>query len=90
MFDPYIEIWMRLDILSSKPYPSAIPEFVAHLIKDNALGNLCGKMLGILSFYSATKNMSRDMLYSTFGILKSVDSYDPVRPPIKLRNFKCC
>ena len=51
------EIWMRLDILSSKPYPTVIPGFVAYLIKDNALNDLCGKMLGMLSFYSATKKM---------------------------------
>ena len=24
------------------------------------------------------------------GILTSVDSYEPVQPPFKLRNFKCC
>ena len=46
---------MRLDILSSKLSPSVIPGFVAYLIKDNALNDLCGKTLSILSFYSATK-----------------------------------
>ena len=49
---------MRLDIFSSKPYPSVIPGFVAYLIKDNALNDLCGKgarYIGLLSFYSATK-----------------------------------
>ena len=46
---------MRLDILSSKPYLSVIPGFVAFLIKDNALNDLCGKRLGILGFNSATK-----------------------------------
>ena len=39
---------MRLDILSSKPYPSVIPGFVVYLIKDNALNDLCGKTLGTL------------------------------------------
>ena len=42
---------MWLDILSSKPYPSVIPGFVAYLIKDNAWNDMCGKALGILSFY---------------------------------------
>ena len=48
---------MRLDILSSKPYPSVIRGIVAYLRKDNALNDLCGKTLGILSFYFATKKM---------------------------------
>ena len=48
---------MRLDILSSKPYPSVIQGFVAYLRKDNALNALYGKTLGILSFYFATKKM---------------------------------
>ena len=38
-----------LDILSSKPFPSVIPEFVAYLTQDNALNDLCGKTLGIPS-----------------------------------------
>ena len=43
---------MRLDILSSKFYPSVIPGFVAYLIKDIALNDSCGMTLhvGILSF----------------------------------------
>ena len=52
-----IERWMRLDILSSKPYPSVIPGSVACLIEDRAFGGLCGKTLGILSLYSATKRV---------------------------------
>ena len=48
---------MRLDILSSKPYPSVIPGFVAHLIKDNVLNDLFGKTLGILRLNSATKKV---------------------------------
>ena len=35
------EKWMRLDILSSKPYPIVIQGFVKYLIKDNALNELC-------------------------------------------------
>ena len=46
---------MRLDILSSKPYLSVIHWFVAYLVKDNALYELCGNTLGILSFCSAQK-----------------------------------
>ena len=46
---------MRLDILSSKPYPKVITGLVVDLIKDNALEDLCGKKLGILSYKSATK-----------------------------------
>ena len=46
---------MRLDVISSKPYPSVIQRFVAYLVKDDALNDLCSKTLGILSFYSATK-----------------------------------
>ena len=42
--------------LASNPYPSAIQGFVAYLIKDNALNDLCGKTPGILNFYSATKD----------------------------------
>ena len=38
-------------ILSSNPYPSVIQGFVAYLIKDTALNDLCGKTLGILSLY---------------------------------------
>ena len=34
-----IERWMRLDIFSSKSYPSVIPGFVACQIKDNALND---------------------------------------------------
>ena len=41
--------------LASNPYPSAIQGFVAYLIKDNALNDLCDKTLGILNFYSASK-----------------------------------
>ena len=37
------------------PPPSGIQGFVAYLIKDNPLKIVCGKTLGILSFYSATK-----------------------------------
>ena len=46
----YHQKWMRLDPLSLKPYSSAIPGFVAYLIKDTALNDVCGKTLGILSF----------------------------------------
>ena len=55
---------MRLDILSSKPYTSVIPGFVANLIKDNLLNDLCGKTLGTLSFFSATRkgNMGKYVL----------------------------
>ena len=42
-----------------KILPSVIPGFVACLIKDNALNDLCGKTLGILSFYSATKKWKK-------------------------------
>ena len=35
--------------LYSKHYPSVIPGFVAYLIKDNTLNDLCGKTLGILT-----------------------------------------
>ena len=49
---------MWLDILSSKPYHGVIQGFVAILIKYNALEDLSGKTLCILSFYSATKKMS--------------------------------
>ena len=47
--------WMWLNILSSKPYPSVIPGLVSYLIKDHALHDLCGKMLGMLSSYSSIK-----------------------------------
>ena len=47
---------MQLDILSSKPYPSVIQGFIAYLIKDSELKDLCGKKPGILSFCSAKKN----------------------------------
>ena len=43
---------MRLDILSSKTPPSVIQGFIAFLIKDSALNDLCGKTLDISSFYS--------------------------------------
>ena len=46
---------MQLAILSSNPYLPVIPGFVTYLIKGNALNNLTGKLLGILSFLSATK-----------------------------------
>ena len=45
------ERWIWLDILSSKPYPSVIQEFVAYLIKDNTLNDFCVKTLGILVFH---------------------------------------
>ena len=45
-----MERWMPLDILSSEPYPNVIPGFNVYLIKDNALNDLCGKMLGMSSF----------------------------------------
>ena len=34
--------------------------------------------------------MSRDMWFPTIGILTSVDSDEPVKPPFKLRNSKLC
>ena len=55
---------MRLDILSSKPYQSFIPGFVAYLMIDNTLNDLCDEMLGILSIYCATKK--RDYLMGKY------------------------
>ena len=47
-----IERWMRMDILSSKPYLSVIPRYVAYLIQDESLYKLCVKTLSIHLFFS--------------------------------------
>ena len=39
---------VRLDMLSSKPYPSVTPGLFAYLIKDNVLNDLCGETLDII------------------------------------------
>ena len=70
---------MRLDILSSIPYLSVIPWFVAYLIKDNALYELCGNTLGILSFYSAQKKQ----------LTIVDDQFIFVLPELKAVNFFC-
>ena len=61
-----------------KPYPSVIQGFDAYLRKDNALNDLCGKTLVILSFYFASKKMYylwgnmflRDILTATIKRLR--------------------
>ena len=34
--------------------------------------------------------LSRDCDFQQCGLLTSVDSYEPLQPPFKLRNSKCC
>ena len=49
-----VQSLMRLDVVLSKPYPSVIPGFSAHLFKDNALNDLYGKTLDTFGFKVAT------------------------------------
>ena len=55
-------------------YHSVIQGSVAYLIKDNVLKDLCGKTLGILSFYSATKN--REYLMGKYVFERHFDGDD--------------
>ena len=55
-----------------------IQRFVAYLIKENALNDLCRKALGILYFYSATKkivNQNVDKIHSPLTGLRRVYFY---------------
>ena len=73
-----IERCMWLNIFIFKTKPPFIPGFVAYLIEDNALDDLCGKTLGIRSFKSVTKKryypigkcVSRDIFTAMIKIMQ--------------------
>ena len=78
---------MRLDIVSSKPYPRVIPRFFAHLIKDSALNDLYGKMLDTFGFKFAT--MKRWDLLRKYVFQRHFDS-DDLRKVIFAPLISCC
>ena len=45
-------------------------------------------LANVISTKFSCSHMSRNMRFQQCGILTSVDSEEPVEPPVKLRNFK--
>ena len=69
--------WMQLEILSSKPYPNAIPGIVAYLANDNALNGLCGKTLGT-TLNNTYKCAHINVLISPLILVRSFSNFQQI------------
>ena len=69
---------------------SSITYIISNILESVALQQICWlpDYCFLAEFLKHIRAMTRD--FQQCGILTSVDSDEPMQPPVKLRNFKCC